>query len=121
MKYTIQRLDGRFSYRKWFDYYIGFSGRMSQNEGPLEFARAQHWFLQTYGWSAEIRQWSDIHTWYTKSVPLIAVKGGWTRPNVMPKECNPNWSWTNGYNDLRIYVASDKELAFFELAHQGRQ
>jgi hypothetical protein len=31
--------------------------------------------------------------------------------------CNPHWSWSNSYQDLRIYVATEKELTFFQLAH----
>jgi hypothetical protein len=120
MKYTIQKLDGRFSYNNDFNYCIKFSNRMSGNNGPLEFTRSHKWFVDTYGWSAEIRQWSEIRNWYTKSVPMMSVKGGWARPVSpnTPPECNPIWSWSNGYEDLRIYVASDKELAFFRLAHQ---
>lgn len=90
---------------------------MSSDKGPECFTRAQCWFFQTYGWSAEIRQWSDIQRWYNKSVPLMAAKGGWVRPSVeLPKECNLLWSWSNAYDGLRIYVASPKELAFFQLA-----
>jgi hypothetical protein len=35
----------------------------------------------------------------------------------LPAHCNPHWSWTYGYDELWIYVASQKELAFFQLAH----
>jgi hypothetical protein len=34
-----------------------------------------------------------------------------------PTHCNPHWSWTNGYDDLRIYVATDAEMAFFTLKY----
>ena len=120
MKYTIQKLDGRFSYNQDFKYYIGFSKRMSHGHGPLQFTQVQKWFVDTYGWSAEIVQWTDIRSWYSKSVPMMAVKGGWVKPNTedLPVECNPIWSWSNSYEDLRIYVKSDAELAFFQLAHQ---
>lgn len=119
MKYTVQKLDGRFSYNRYFKYYIGFSHRMSNGQGPLSFTRAQKWFVDTHGWSAEIRQWSEILSWYSKAIPMMAVRGGWMRPNTeeLPPECNLNWSWTNGMDDLRIYIAGDKELAFFQLAH----
>lgn len=119
MKYFIQKLDGRFSYNRDFKYYIGISNRMSNGLGPLEFTRVQKWFLDTYGWSAEIRLWTDIRSWYSKSVPMMAVKGGWVKPTAdhLPAECNPFWSWSNGYEELRIYIKGDKELAFFQLAH----
>lgn len=119
MKYTIQKLDGRFSYNRDFKYYIGFNTRMSNNQGPLQFTRAIKWFNETYGWSAEIRHWNDIRQWYLTSVPMMSVKGGWVRraDTTLPEECNINWSWANSYDDLRIYIASEKELAFFQLAN----
>ena len=120
MTYRIQRLDGRYSYRRWFQYYIGFRSSMVYDQGPLHFATIQRWFINTYGWSAEIRQWSDIYRWTTMSLQT-AAKSWATENEVMknlPDVCNPRWSWTNGANnDLRIYVASDQELAFFQLAH----
>ena len=123
MKYTVQKLDGRFSYHRYFKYYIGFSHRMSDGQGPLSFARAQKWFVDTHGWSAEIRQWAEIRSWYTNGIPMMAIKGGRIRPDLenLPPECNMNWSWTNGMDELRIYVKSDAELAFFQLAHQVDQ
>jgi hypothetical protein len=63
MKYKIVKLDGRWSYRKYFEYAIIFSNRMSVWNGPLNFTEAQKHFFDTYGWSAEIRQWADIKTY----------------------------------------------------------
>lgn len=119
MKYTVQKLDGRFSYSRHFKYYIGFSHRMSNGLGPLMFTQAHKWMIDTHEWSAEIRQWDEIHQWYNKSVPLMAVHGVWVRPTTknLPPECNPLWSWTNGTDDLRIYLKGDEELMFFQLAH----
>jgi hypothetical protein len=119
MKYTIQKLDGRFSYNQEFKYYVGFSNRMSNNLGPQQFTQAQKWFVDTYGWSAEIRHWNDIRNWYVISVPIMATKGSRIYPtnDNVPIECNPHWSWSNSYEDLRIYIASDKELAFFQLVN----
>jgi hypothetical protein len=119
MKYSLQKLDGRHSYHRFFQYYIGFSNSMSNNKGPECFSCAQRWFFQTYGWSAEIRQWNDIHRWYNKSVPFMTGRPiAWATPTPdnLPDECNPSWSWTNAYNNLRIYVATPRELAFFQLA-----
>jgi hypothetical protein len=119
MKYQIQKLDGRYSYNQHFKYYIGFPARMSFNQGPADFTQALKWFFATYGWSAEIRNWMDILQWHSTSVPLMMVRGGFARPmpKHMPEECNELWSWSNGYDDLRIYVKSDAELSFFQLAH----
>lgn len=121
MKYTITRLDGRFSYRDWFQYYIGFAGRMSNHQGPKHFNDVLKWFFDTYGWSAEIRQYDQINKWTMASRQISGftfnppASGIITEPSP---HCNPHWSWTNHYPDLRIYVATDQELAFFQLSHQ---
>jgi hypothetical protein len=86
---------------------------MSNGQGPMYFAEAQKWFFDSYGWSAEIRQWADIreyhyNVWnYIKNPPV----------EVMPECVNPNWSWTNGYDDLRIYAKSQQELTLFQLKY----
>jgi hypothetical protein len=96
---------------------------MSDGHGPLSFTRTHKWFVDTHGWSAEIRQWADIRSWYMNGIPMMAVKGGRIRPDLenLPPECNMNWSWTNRMDELRIYVKGDAELAFFQLAHQVDQ
>jgi hypothetical protein len=130
MKYTIQRLDGRFTYRNWFQYYIGFSHQMSHDQGPLNFDHCLQWFIQTYGWSAEIRQYSDMHRWVdiNQNITQRMIKRfgnnhplGIPAAPDLPTSCNPYWSWTNGYSDLRIYVKSDPELVFFQLANPINQ
>ena len=123
MKYTIQKLDGRYRYRNWFEYYIGFSARMSNSSGPQSFNQALKFLVEAYGWSAEVRQYEEIYQWNQLKLPMMAVKGGWGRPlpDKLPDNCNPHWSWTNGYDDLRIYLATDKELAYFQLAHTNEK
>ena len=117
MKYTVQRLDGRFSYREWFEYYIGFPSAMANRQGPVRYNDALKWFFETYGWSAEIRQWADIREYFGNVFRYV-------KPNPLPEmpECvNPYWSWTNGYDDLRIYVKSPQELTLFQLKYQVDQ
>ena len=116
MKYEIQRLDGRFTYRDLFEFCIKFSNNMSNSQGPLHFSDAQKWFFQTYGWSAEIRTYEKLKRWTTQISQVRAFKPASGLLHELPEHCNPHWSWTNGYDDLRIYVATDKELAFFQLA-----
>lgn len=113
MRYEIQRLDGRFTYRELFQYCIKFSGAMSQWQGPLEFNDTLKWFFDTYGWSAEIRQYAKMMRWVAPSA--VGVAG--SLRTQRPEHCNPYWSWTNGYDDLRIYVATDRELNFFQLRY----
>ena len=122
MKYKICRLDGRFSYRDYFEYYIGFSSRMTSGQGPLQFNHALKWFMDTYGWSAEVRDYMKIMQWTQGPTQTFwnHVNLARTAASVLTERsehCNPYWSWTNGHDDLRIYVASSKELAFFRLSH----
>ena len=118
MKYEIIKLDGRFTYRDLFGYAIKFSNRMAVDQGPLQFNDALKWFSDTYGWSAEIRDYTKMQKWTVQSTQWM----GNIRPHLAkgileetPDHCNPHWSWTNGYDDLRIYVATEKELNFFQL------
>ena len=125
MKYTIQKLDGRHSYNNVFQYYIGFSGGMHNHRTPERFNEALEWFTQTYGWSAEVRQWMQIREHYdvTNNFAFQLQKKFGNHPALVTKQqgipamCNPHWSWTNGLEDLRIYVGSEQELTFFQLAH----
>jgi hypothetical protein len=117
MKYDIVKLDGRFTYRELFAYCIKFSNRMAVDHGPLKFNDAMRWFTDTYGWSAEIRDYNKMHKWTQQTTQwmgsrLQAAQGVLEQ---LPDHCNSYWSWTNGYDDLRIYVRSDAELNFFQL------
>lgn len=119
MKYDIVKLDGRFTYRDLFGYCIKFSNRMAVNQGPLQFNQVLEWFQQTYGWSAEIRQYDNMIKWIGNSQLIMTqFRSGGLAKGILserPDCCNPHWSWTNGYEDLRIYLATDKELGFFRL------
>jgi hypothetical protein len=116
MKYEIAKLDGRFTYRDLFEYYIKFSNSMTRGHGPLHFNAVLEWFRDTYGWSAEIRQYNNMMSWTTASRNVMNQFPKATGIlSELPDCCNSHWSWTNGYDDLRIYVASDRELNFFLL------
>ena len=116
MKYEIAKLDGRFTYRDLFEYYIKFSNSMTRGHGPLHFNSVLEWFRDTYGWSAEIRQYNNMMSWTTASRNVMNQFPKATGIlSELPDCCNSHWSWTNGYDDLRIYVRSDAELNFFQL------
>ena len=118
MKYEIVKLDGRFTYRDLFGYCIKFSNRMAVDQGPLKFNDAIKWFVETYGWSAEIRDYSKMQKWTIQNTQWMGSLRRAQASGILeetPGHCNPHWSWTNGYDDLRIYVATDKEVAFFQL------
>ena len=118
MKYEIIRLDGRFTYRDLFAYCIKFSNRMAVDHGPLQFNDAVKWFFDTYGWSAEIRDYTKMQKWTQQATTWMGSRALQKASGILedlPDHCNPHWSWTNGYDDLRIYLASERELAFFQL------
>jgi hypothetical protein len=122
MKYTIQRLDKRYSHADLFQYYVGFSARQINDRGPECFNETLQWFTRTYGWSAEIKQYTDIKSFGTayQSVAhaLQSFNGhsfGLQKIRPIPSCCNELWSWSNSYDDLRVYVATDRELTFFQL------
>jgi hypothetical protein len=123
MKYEIAKLDGRYTYRDWFEYAIKFSNRMAVDHGPLQFNDALQWFFETYGWSAEIRDYAKMQKWTRQATQWLGNRQIQKASGILeetPAHCNPHWSWTNGYDDLRIYVASDRELAFFQLKHSTK-
>ena len=119
MKYEIVKLDGRFTYRDLFGYCIKFSNRMAVDQGPLKFNDAIKWFVETYGWSAEIRDYSKMLKWTAQNTQWMgSLRRLQTASGILeeiPTHCNPYWSWTNGYDDLRIYVKSAAEINFFQL------
>jgi len=122
MKYSVQRLDGRFSYNDQFDYYVSFKSHMNDNQGPLKFERALQWMIRTWGWSAEVRQHRHIrlhierNASVVRNMPLM-VAGLAPLDTELPAECNLHWSWSNQYQDLRIYMKGGEELSLFLLAH----
>jgi hypothetical protein len=113
MRYKIVKLDGRWSYRKHFEYAIIFSNKMTLWQGPLCFSTAQQYFFEAYGWSAEIRQWDNMRDYFMAMIKYSTANLDWK----MPDSVNSYWSWTNGHDDLRIYVKSQQELTLFTLKY----
>lgn len=112
MKYQVTRLDGRFSHSSSFDYVLEFSkNTWSNGTGVLDFDRARRWMNRTWGWSQDVETRSSIKR-------LESV-----RPNVtvQAEDMNLHWAYSVAYRDYRIYLASDKELTFFQLAHSGTE
>ena len=119
MIYQLHRLDGRHSHNQRFRYYLGFSASMANRSGPLYFNDAMAWCIQTWGWSAEVNATVRILSWARQSVvmgiPNTLASEIFEHP---PDHCNPHWSWSNQIQpDLRIYLHSDAELTWFQLAH----
>lgn len=117
MKYTIQRTDGRHSHNDLFRFYIGFSRNLHSNFGPACFNHCVKWFIETYGYSAEVGHYKEIKQ-YFDTMSQLGISPSKEHADLTGTSlCNPKWSWTIGYNDLRIYVANSQELAFFQLSH----
>ena len=110
MKYRIQSLDRRFSYNDRFEILISFDPIANSERSILEFNRALQWMIQTWGWSAEVKQYFYLVN-NQKLWGLLGVN------NQLPEICNPNWTWSNGFDDMRIYLKTQQELAFFQIAH----
>ena len=119
MIYQLHRLDGRHSHNQRFQYYLEFSASMSNRSGPLHFNDAMAWSIRTWGWSAEVNQTARIMSWTTTSVALNRNRTlASSILETPPDYCNPHWSWSNTIGrDLRLYLQSDAELAWFQLAH----
>ena len=66
------------------------------------------WMIETYGYSAEVRDFMWIRS-------MLQKRQQFNVPDTdVPTFINPLWSWTNGSQTLRIYFATDKELSFFQ-------
>lgn len=126
--YKIHKLDSRYNFHQYFAYYIGFSHTTPQTKASLAFWRAQRWFSETYGFSAEIHSWDEIR----RSAQFSQRSGMW-RKTILSQAwieeidaddvLNIAWSWSIGREakDYRIYCASDREVAFFKLAYKVDQ
>ena len=108
MKYEIVKLNGRNSWSKIYLYTIEFP-KGTYSSGVLEFDRARRWFNRTYGWSTDVKTQNEIAEQLNDQVPS----------SHQSDDLNLQWAYSTEYRNYRIYVASDKELMFFELAHSG--
>jgi hypothetical protein len=107
MNYNIVQLDKRHSWHKIYKYSIEFP-KGAFSSGVLEFDRARRWFNRTYGWSQDVRTQNEI-----------AGRINRRMPESQQEDLNLLWAYSTEYRNYRIYVASDKELMFFELTHAG--
>ena len=108
MMYNIVKLDGRHSWHKIYRYSIEFP-KGTYSSGVLEFDRARRWFNRTYGWSTDVKTQDEIAGQLNDRAP----------ESHQADDLNLQWAYSTEYRNYRIYVASDKELMFFELCHAG--
>ena len=100
-------MDHRFSYKGSFDYMLEFSKNTRVGTGVLDFDRARRWMNKTWGWSQDVA---------TRSA-LIQSQHFSPGSEVQEEDINQHWAYSVEYRDYRIYLKSDKELAFFQLVH----
>lgn len=115
MKYKVKKLDRRFRYNYLYEYAVDFHRRMIGNDiHVIWYNQALQWCHRTWGWSAEVSQIEIIRKYVSSQNSLSQ------NSTDFPPECNANWSWSNQCDALRIYLASDKELAMFFLVNANR-
>jgi len=111
MKYQVTRLDLRYSHSGSFGYVLEFSKNTWAGTGVLDFDRARRWMNRTYGWSQDVEIQSAIKRCKKRNPDVV----------VQAEDTNPHWAYSVAYKDYRIYLASEKELTFFQLAHSGTE
>jgi hypothetical protein len=90
---------------------LEFSKSTWQGTGVLDFDRARRWMNKTWGWSQDVD---------TRSALLKRIMDP-ANHSVEHEDINMHWAYSVQYNDYRIYLVSDKELSWFQLAHQNVQ
>jgi hypothetical protein len=86
---------------------LEFSKSTWRGTGVLDFDRARRWMSKTWGWSQDVE---------TRSA-LLRRRMDPLNTTVEDKDVNLHWAYSVQYNDYRIYLKSDKELGWFQLAH----
>jgi|TARA_R110000772_G_scaffold256695_1_gene373323 hypothetical protein len=106
MKYTVKKLDGRYAYNNYFEYCVEFPRNQF---GPVEFHTVMAWMVETYGYSAEVRDFMYIRS-------MLLKRQQFNVPNSdAPDFVNQQWSWTNGSENLRVYLKNEPMLTLFKL------
>ena len=74
--------------------------------GVLDYDRACRWFVEHFGWAADVEVQVAMrhHRSYNPHLHTDA-------------DCNEHWATCSKYNDYRIYIKSAKELEWFLLAN----
>ncbi len=86
---------------------LEFSKSTWKGTGVLDFDRARRWMNTTWGWSQDVETRSNLLQ--RRMDPINTV--------VQDEDINQHWAYSVQYNDYRIYLKSDKELSWFQLAH----
>ena len=111
MKYQVTNLDRRHSHHASFNYMLRFGKPSWEGTGVLDFDRARRWMNRTYGWSQDVETLAAIKRCQVRNPDVV----------VQAEDTNPHWAYSVAYKDYRIYLASEKELTFFQLAHSGTE
>jgi hypothetical protein len=105
MKYKVTKLDGRYSYSASFCWCLEFTRSEWKGSGVLDFDQARRWMNETWGWSQDVETMNDMARELNKKFqPWDDI-------------INRHWAYSIKYRDYRIYLKSDAELSWFQLAH----
>jgi hypothetical protein len=101
MTFKLKKLDKRYNGSNLFKFVaipdhskgIAFiSGLVRRSQEQREFSEIRKWCWSQWGPSCELRLYRDDTEW-----------------------TNPLWCWDSEHDNLRIYLQSDKEAAWFKL------
>jgi hypothetical protein len=105
MKYKTIKMDGRYT-RYGFTHLVEFPKSIKFGTGVLDFDRSRRWFNDQFGWSQDVE---------TRN--LMCQNKGYNFDAYVPNDLNPVWAYAVRYDNLRIYVDTDKTLTWFMLCH----
>jgi hypothetical protein len=93
MKYKVTKMDRRHTGNHKFKYYV--SVKLTRLSTFGDFNSYREWCWNTWGPSMELK-WATL-------------------------DDAPTWAWMTEFNQLRIYLKSEKELAWFQLKWSSEQ
>lgn len=102
MKFKAKKLDRRYNGSTWFNYIVepekyvlkyGISiPKPTWQEKAEAFSKVRQWCWETYGPTVELGMYFDTNSYI-----------------------NDKWAWDTDNHQMRIYLKSDVELAWFQL------
>lgn len=93
-EHRIRELNSRFNYHNIFRYIVDWRKTLNVS-GVIPFHHARKWCNETWGFGTDV----DTHD--------VALRAG--------EQVNPHWAYEIRYDQYRIYLAGDQELAWFRL------
>ncbi len=105
MRYKVTKLDKRYAWSDDFAWCLEFTRSEWKGTGVLDFDHARRWMTNAWGWS------QDVETMHAMARELNRRVESWDG------FINKHWAYAVQYKDYRIYLKSDAELSWFQVAH----